>query len=193
MAAGRARPAATSAKTSDASRRRTRMVTARRRRSRAPSRGAPRASSRRRCAGPWRRRRRGPGAARSGWLSSSARFVRSGTSSRSKLSMRIFLQSTQPRCAVVHSVYVRSTSSGVEIALCIVKMLHTSGRPGSVRRRRFGSVNAPRSLFQNTSRSSKRPIVLPFDLLIFACPSSPMMRGAAERRGCGSGKIGPKR
>ena len=37
------------------------------------------------------------------------------------------------------------------MALCIVKMLQTSGRPGSLLRRRCGSVNAPLSLFQNAS------------------------------------------
>ena len=65
---------------------------------------------------------------------------------------------------------------------------HFSGVPGSLRFTRAGSVGMVRIFFATDSGSSRRAMVLPYDLDIF-WPSSPGMRGASVSSTSGSTRI----
>ena len=66
-------------------------------------------------------------------------------SARSSSSASLPLQSTQPMPAVVQPWCIHSTTSGGDIALCIVPIVgQSSGFPGSSRLTRFSSVTARR-------------------------------------------------
>ncbi len=98
-----------------------------------------------------------------------------------------------PMPAVVQPVRTSAWRSAPEKNLCSVKMLHTSGLPGSVRRTRAGSVAAVRSLSQIAFSGSRRLMVLPRLFDILALPSRPSSLGVVEKSGCGSAKVSPKR
>src|SRR5207302_5757050 len=98
--------------------------------------------------------------------SASARS-RMGVSAAIILSASTRLQSRQPHPAVRQLCATSLIVSGGEKPWWIVKMLQTSGLPGSLRVTRAGSVAAGLSFSQMVSGESNRPIVLPrlFDIL----------------------------
>src|SRR5690242_15345192 len=93
---------------------------------------------------------------------------RMGVSAAIILSANTRLQSRQPQPAVRQLCATSLRVSGGEKPWWIVKMLQMSGFPGSLRVTRAGSVAAGLSFSQMVSGGSKRPIVLPRLLDIFA-------------------------
>ena len=71
--------------------------------------------------------------------------------------------------------------------------MHTSGRPGSVRKIRWVSVTIDMTCLRMTSAGARTSIVLPTDLDIFLTPSVPSTVGASVKTACGSGNVSPYR
>src|SRR5712672_3980450 len=90
------------------------------------------------------------------------------------------LHSRQPMPAVVQPCCTHFFLSSSEYTRCSDQTGHFSGLPGSVRFTRAGSVGMVLIFFAIDSGSSRREIVLPYDLDIF-CPSRPGMREASVR------------
>src|SRR5690606_13274908 len=128
---------------------------------------------------------------RSGRARYSAARARMGSNSRAIPSASSRLHSTHPSPAERQPRSISARRSSEVKNRCSAKTLHTSGRPGSLRRTRCGSVTAVRTRCAICSGESSIPTVLPRDLLIFASPSSPRIRPASPTSPCGSGKYSP--
>ena len=83
----------------------------------------------------------------------------------------------------------RSCSSGGDISWWKANRLQLSGCPGSLRRKRVGSVNIVLHFSWIVSGGSERLIALPYDFDIFR-PSSPGTLALGVKSACGSGKTG---
>jgi len=105
-------------------------------------------------------------------------------------SLRVGLQATEDTIDGGASYGYAAIVSSLEKSRWNWKRLQTSGRPGSLRRTRCGSVNMFATSARISSALAVNPIVLPYDFDILR-PSSPGTFGVAVKSDWGSGKTSP--